>query len=494
MDLSRNKTSLDSSFVYQRRYKRQRSMIDVNMVEDAELLEILEDLSDLELELEQEIEIVQQRQEEARHQLEIKEKIKAENIQIAIEKIKEASIKKMYVKVFTGDGCAKSLLVDETMTAGHVTRILAEKNLVSLSPLWALVELAPDLHIERVYEDHELVVENCLLWRPESRNTLWFMERPEKFDIFQRPQEYFKNEAVDDIQSSSKQELFDKYFSGIGASESAPLEVSGSVWVKTGAKKSWSKQFCVLKSSGLYSSNKKSGDLVCVATFDVNQVYYGVDWRAEHKAPSQFCFAVKHPQIQVRSCKSTKYFCVEAEMELHRWVTAIRILKHGAQLCDNYRDILEDMCCHGEESEDSNQLGVTEYRGNQYTFLEAEEEKLLTPTSENNSFDSGLSSRAASDISEIKTRMMMAPPASLMSPHSGYTSDFEEEELPPLPAQSVTSLHCPESLPPPPGTAQNTLLLIPAPRSTREPANKEQHRAFRTFFEDVWFEESSYNT
>ena len=477
-------------------------MIDVNMVEDAELLEILEDLSDLELELEQEIEIVQQRQAEARHQLEIKEKIKAENIQIAIEKIKEASIKKMYVKVFTGDGCAKSLLVDETMTAGHVTRILAEKNLVSLSPLWALVELAPDLHIERVYEDHELVVENCLLWRPESRNTLWFMERPEKFDIFQRPQEYFKNEAVDDIQTCSKQELFDKYFSGIGASESAPLEVSGSVWVKTGAKKSWSKQFCVLKSSGLYSSNKKSGDLVCVATFDVNQVYYGVDWRAEHKAPSQFCFAVKHPQIQVRSCKSTKYFCVETEMELHRWVTAIRMVKHGAQLCDNYRDILEDMCCQPEEGEeDIHPVGVTEYRGNHYNFLEAEEEKLLTPTSENNSFDSGLSSRAASDISEIKTRLMMdlrMPPASLLSPHSGYTSDFEEEDLPPLPAQSLTSLHCPEGLPPPPvpGPAPDTLLLIPAPvprTATRDPANKEQNRAFRTFFEDVWFEESSYN-
>lgn len=477
-------------------------MIDVNMVEDAELLEILEDLSDLELELEQEIEIVQQRQAEARHQLEIKEKIKAENIQIAIEKIKEASIKKMYVKVFTGDGCAKSLLVDETMTAGHVTRILAEKNLVSLSPLWALVELAPDLHIERVYEDHELVVENCLLWRPESRNTLWFMERPEKFDIFQRPQEYFQNEAVDDIQTCSKQELFDKYFSGIGASESAPLEVSGSVWVKTGAKKSWSKQFCVLKSSGLYSSNKKSGDLVCVATLDVNQVYYGVDWRAEHKAPSQFCFAVKHPQIQVRSCKSTKYFCVDTEMELHRWVTAIRMVKHGAQLCDNYRDILEDMCCQPEEGEEDIQpVGVTEYRGNHYNFLEAEEEKLLTPTSENNSFDSGLSSRAASDISEIKTRLMMElrmPPASLMSPHSGYTSDFEEEDLPPLPAQSLTSLHCSEGLPPPPapGPAPDTLLLIPAPGTRtgpRDPANKEQNRAFRTFFEDVWFEESSYN-
>ena len=91
-------------------------------VEDEELLAILEDLSDLEFELEQEIEIVQQRQEAARLEMELqqmeKERTKAENIQIAIEKIKEASVKKMYIKVFTSDGCAKSLLVDETMTVG----------------------------------------------------------------------------------------------------------------------------------------------------------------------------------------------------------------------------------------------------------------------------------------------------------------------------------------------------------------------------------------
>ena len=79
-------------------------------------------MSDLEFELEQEIEIVHQRQESARLEMELqqmeKERIKAENIQIAIEKIKEASVKKMYIKVFTSDGCAKSLLVDETMTVG----------------------------------------------------------------------------------------------------------------------------------------------------------------------------------------------------------------------------------------------------------------------------------------------------------------------------------------------------------------------------------------
>ena len=73
-------------------------------------------------------------------------RIKAEKIKIAIEKIKEANVKKLFVKVFSSDGSAKSLLVDEKMSVGHVTRILAEKNHVQLDPKWALVELVPELY------------------------------------------------------------------------------------------------------------------------------------------------------------------------------------------------------------------------------------------------------------------------------------------------------------------------------------------------------------
>ena len=88
----------------------------------------------------------------------------------------EASIKKLFVKVFTSNGSSKSFLVDEYMTVGQITKTLAEKNLVSLSPLWTIVELAPDLGFERVYKDHETLVENCLLWlwKDDTRTILWF--------------------------------------------------------------------------------------------------------------------------------------------------------------------------------------------------------------------------------------------------------------------------------------------------------------------------------
>ena len=111
---------------------------------------------------------------------------KAEKIRIAIEKIKEASIKKIFIKVFGEDGSAKSLLVDERMSVSQVCRMLADKNHVKRDTNWSLVELLPDLHMERAYEDHEQLVENLLMWKADSKNTLWFIKRPEVHDLFSR--------------------------------------------------------------------------------------------------------------------------------------------------------------------------------------------------------------------------------------------------------------------------------------------------------------------
>lgn len=74
-------------------------------------------------------------------------RLKAEKIRMAMEKIKEANIQKLFLKVFTMDESAKSLLVDEKMLCSYVTRLLADKNHVQMDPKWAIVEHLPDLYM-----------------------------------------------------------------------------------------------------------------------------------------------------------------------------------------------------------------------------------------------------------------------------------------------------------------------------------------------------------
>ena len=76
----------------------------------------------------------------------------------------------------------------------------------------------------------------------------------------------------DAMEDHARQELIEEYFSSSGVG--AP-EVEGFVWLKADNKKSWKKFYFVLRSSGLYyapKGKKTSKDLVCLATFDVNQV------------------------------------------------------------------------------------------------------------------------------------------------------------------------------------------------------------------------------
>lgn len=75
-----------------------------------------------------------------------------------MEKIKEANVKKLFIKAFTADGSAKSLLVDESMTCGYVTRLLAEKNHLAIDPRYGLVEHIPDLNMG------EKILENKCKW------------------------------------------------------------------------------------------------------------------------------------------------------------------------------------------------------------------------------------------------------------------------------------------------------------------------------------------
>ena len=280
-------------------------------------------------------------------------RLKAEKIRLALEKMREANVKKLYIKAFTTDGSTKSLLVDEKMTVGQVTRMLSDKNHVRMEPKWVLVEHLTELYMERVYEDNEMLVDQLMLWTRDSRNTLLFVERPDKYSLFSRPEDYLlsvtSSEKDRHLDDDARSALLEEFFSGSGGTGVGVPEIEGPLYLKAEGKKAWKRFYFVLRASGIYycpkgkSSSKSSKDLVCLATFDVNQVYTAVSWRKKFKAPTDFGFAIKHPKLQSRSSKFIKYLCAEDEQTLARWIMGIRIAKHGRALMDNYRALVEEL-------------------------------------------------------------------------------------------------------------------------------------------------------
>ncbi|XP_008560684.1 amyloid beta A4 precursor protein-binding family B member 1-interacting protein isoform X2 [Microplitis demolitor] len=287
-------------------------------------------------------------QQQSHQLMDAASRAKAEKIRLALEKMREASVQKLFIKAFTLDGSGKSLLVDEGMSVAHVCRLLADKNHVAMDPKWAVVEHLPELFMERVYEDHELLVENLLLWTRDSKNKLLFVERPDKTQLFLSPEKYLLGQSdrnTGEYDDHSRNILLEEFFS---SSNVGVPEVEGPLYLKSDGKKGWKKYHFILRASGLYYWPKEKArtarDLVCLATLDVNQVYYGVGWKKKYKAPTDFCFAVKHPRLQQpKSTKYIKFLCAEDNASLERWMVGIRVAKYGRQLMENYRTLVDEL-------------------------------------------------------------------------------------------------------------------------------------------------------
>ena len=127
-----------------------------------------------------------------------------------------------------------------------------------------------------MYEDHELLVENLMMWTRDSKNKLLFLERPDKTELFQSPENFLLSQSDrsnSDFDDHARAMLLEEFFSSTGV---GVPEVEGPLFLKADSKKGWKKHHFVLRASGLYywpkEKAKSSRDLVCLATFDVNQV------------------------------------------------------------------------------------------------------------------------------------------------------------------------------------------------------------------------------
>ncbi|NXJ68720.1 AB1IP protein, partial [Rostratula benghalensis] len=266
---------------------------------------------------------------------------KADKIKLALEKLKEAKIKKLVVKVHMYDNSSKSLMVDERQVARNVLDNLFEKTHCDCNVDWCLYEMYPELQIERFFEDHENVVEVLSDWTRDTENKILFLEKSEKYALFKNPQNFYlankgKNESKE-MNDKNKEALLEESF--CGTSVIVP-ELEGFLYLKEDGKKSWKRRYFLLRASGIYyvpkGKTKTSRDLACFIQFENMNVYYGSQHKVKYKAPTDHCFVLKHPQIQKES-HYIKYLCCDDQATLHQWVTGIRIAKYGKTLYDNYK-------------------------------------------------------------------------------------------------------------------------------------------------------------
>ncbi|KFV59385.1 Amyloid beta A4 precursor protein-binding family B member 1-interacting protein, partial [Tyto alba] len=266
---------------------------------------------------------------------------KADKIKLALEKLKEAKVKKLVVKVHMYDNSTKSLMVDERQVTRDVLDNLFEKTHCDCNVDWCLYEIYPELQIERFFEDHENVVEVLSDWTRDTENKILFLEKSEKYALFKNPQNFYlahkgKNESKE-MNDKNKEALLEESF--CGASVIVP-ELEGALYLKEDGKKSWKRRYFLLRASGIYyvpkGKTKTSRDLACFIQFENMNIYYGSQHKVKYKAPTDHCFVLKHPQIQKES-QYIKYLCCDDQATLHQWVTGIRIAKYGKMLYDNYK-------------------------------------------------------------------------------------------------------------------------------------------------------------
>ncbi|KFP74702.1 Amyloid beta A4 precursor protein-binding family B member 1-interacting protein, partial [Acanthisitta chloris] len=268
-------------------------------------------------------------------------KAKADKIKLALEKLKEAKVKKLVIKVHMYDNSTKSLMVDERQVARDVLDNLFEKTHCDCNVDWCLYEMYPELQIERFFEDHENVVQVLSDWTRDTENKILFLEKSEKYALFKNPQNFYlankgKNESKE-MNDKNKEALLEESF--CGTSVIVP-ELEGALYLKEDGKKSWKRRYFLLRASGIYyvpkGKTKTSRDLACFLQFENMNVYYGYQHKVKYKAPTDHCFVLKYPQIQKES-QYIKYLCCDNQATLQQWVTGIRIAKYGKTLYDNYQ-------------------------------------------------------------------------------------------------------------------------------------------------------------
>ncbi|XP_075036842.1 growth factor receptor-bound protein 14 isoform X2 [Mixophyes fleayi] len=246
-------------------------------------------------------------------------------------------LQKRVIKVFSEDGTSRALEVPNDITALNVCQLLIQKNHYIDDQNWTLIEQLSTLCLERILEDHELVIEVQSKWDMEEDCRFCFRKYYTKYEFFKNPENYFPDLMLSyssEVNGAAKSVDTIKMF----LSTSTYPEVHGYLYMSEKGKKSWKKLFFVLRRSGLYFSTKGTSKdprhLQFFSDFSQSNVYMLLSARKVFGAPTDYGLCLK--PNKTGGTKEMKLLCAESEGSKICWMTAIRLYKHGKQIYQNY--------------------------------------------------------------------------------------------------------------------------------------------------------------
>lgn len=287
------------------------------------------------------------------------------------------------IKVYDENNTGKAIEVPTDVTARDVCQLFILKNHCIDDHSWTLIDHLTQLSIERIIEDHEYVVDVLSGSGMETDSRLYFRKNYAKYEFFKKPLDFFPDHMVSISTETNgivdHSELIETFLK----SSTCP-EIHGHLHVKEQSKKSWKKFYFVLRRSGLYFSTKGTSKeprhLQFFADFTDSDVYTVLSGKKTHGAPTDFAFCVKAKKCS--SARDLKLLCADDEQTKTCWITAMRLLKFGMQLYQNFIQPHQKQKVSPMRSISENSLVAMDFSGQKTRVIENPSEALSVAVEE----------------------------------------------------------------------------------------------------------------
>ncbi|CAL8321408.1 unnamed protein product [Merluccius merluccius] len=275
------------------------------------------------------------------------------------------------IKVYNEDNTSRAVEAPSDISARDICQLFILKNCCIDDHCWALFEHLPHLDIERTIEDHESVMEVLSGWGIDTESRLCFRKNYAKYEFFKTPLDFFPDHMVSIANETNGMMNPSQLIQTFLNSSTCP-EIHGYLHAKEQGRKTWKKFYFVLRRSGLYFSNKGTSKeprhLQFTAEFRDSDVYTLLSARKLYGAPTDFGFCVKASKCS--SSRDMKLLCADDQQSRTCWVTAIRLLKYGMQLYQNFLQPHQKQKASPMRSISENSLVAMDFSGQKSRVIE----------------------------------------------------------------------------------------------------------------------------